>query len=120
MKTWIAIGSAAAGALALSAFVSAQTIQSTPVPGKTTPMAGGMAGQAPKGTGPSMKADCANNGWQNYPDQNFKTQKACESYVRKHAPKKGTRSMAQQTPGPGMTSPGSAQSKSAAPTPPPR
>ena len=85
MKTWMATAGAGVGAFAFSVVISAQAMQVTPVPGRTTPLAGGMAGEAPTGTGPAMKSDCANNGWQNYPNQGFKSQKACESYVRKHA-----------------------------------
>jgi hypothetical protein len=128
MKTWVAIAGMGAGALALSVLVSAQSAtgqiqQTTPVPGRSTPMAGGMAGQAPTGTGPAVKADCADNGWQNYPNQKFQSQQACERYVRTRASKKGAgaRSMSSHTPGPGMTSPGSSQSRTTAPTPqPPR
>ena len=123
MKKGMQWAGVAVGALALSVLASAQSsssqsIQQTPVPGRTTPMAGGMAGQAPTGTGPAAKADCANNGWQNYPSQSFKDQKSCESYVRKHAStKKGTSAHStSRTPRPG-TSPGPGQSSTTAPTP---
>jgi hypothetical protein len=124
MKKRIVIAGVGVGALALSVLASAQssssqTIQQTPVPGRTTPMAGGMAGHAPTGTGPAAKADCSNNGWQNYPSESFKDQKSCESYVHKHASaKKGTGAHSKsRTPRPGTPSPASGQSSTTAPTP---
>jgi hypothetical protein len=125
MKKRIVIAGVGVVALALPVLASAssQSIQQTPVPGRTTPMAGGMAGHAPTGTGPAAKADCSNNGWQNYPSENFKDQKSCESYVHKQAStKKGAGAHSKsRTPRPGASSPGPGQSSTLAPTPqPPR
>ena len=126
MKKRIVVSGVGVGALALSVLASApsssspsQSMQQTPVPGRTTPMAGGMAGHAPTGTGPAAKADCSNNGWQNYPSQSFKDQKSCESYVHKHAStKKGPGAHATaRTTRPATSSPAPGQSSTTAPTP---
>ena len=94
MKKWNVLASAGVAALAFPFVASAQStsspeeqnpatgMQRTPAPGsRATPMAGGMKGHAPTGNGPAVASDCSNNGWQNYPDQHFKDQKACVKWV---------------------------------------
>ena len=38
---------------------------------------------------PAMASDCTNDGWRGYTSPKFKSEKACQSYVKKHM-KKGT------------------------------
>ncbi|HEY4229262.1 MAG TPA: hypothetical protein VGO79_03765 [Thermoanaerobaculia bacterium] len=38
---------------------------------------------------PAMASDCTNDGWRGYSTPKFKSEKACQSYVKKHM-KKGT------------------------------
>jgi hypothetical protein len=151
MKKWNVIASAGAAALALSVVGLAQSSSSsqsssqsaTPStssgstggqstqgtqssPGmRTTPMAGGMTGHAPTGNGPSVASDCSNNGWQNYPDQKFKDQKACEKWVKKNASTKGSTGATDShsmshTPRSGSTSPNSGTSDTQQMQPTPR
>jgi Putative Ig domain len=44
---------------------------------------------ADTGDHPTTKSDCINNGWKEYSDPTFRSQKACEKYVRDHQNQNG-------------------------------
>jgi len=57
----------------------------TPMPGSDMPT--GYPGM--RAAGPTAPADCSNNGWSNYANPKFKSQKSCEQWVHSHATKSG-------------------------------
>ncbi len=105
VKIGLGILCLAGGALALSA-QSAQSTQSppgssqmstTPRPGGTTSSVdtsmstrSGTNGTASSTQAPAMASDCTNDGWRGYNTPKFKSEKACQSYVKKHTKKGST------------------------------
>ena len=80
-----------AGAAMAASAQSAQT--TTPRAGDKAPPVDTSRSSQPGTHGtmraPAMASDCTNDGWRGYTSPKFKSEKACQSYVKKHM-KKGT------------------------------